>query len=84
MTKKNIQLGERGVLTIPQKLRKTYRLKPGDTLTLLDLGGAFILSPYQLEIDSLASEVREELEGYGENLESMLAALRKERDKNKS
>jgi hypothetical protein len=35
----------------------TYRLQPGDRLTLLDLGGAFLLSPQRSEIDALAERV---------------------------
>jgi aspartyl-tRNA synthetase len=40
-----IELAQRGILTLPKALRERYRLQPGDSFTLLDLGGVFVLSP---------------------------------------
>ncbi len=76
-----VQLGQRGVLTLPGTLRETYGLKPGDTFTLLDLGGVFVLSPHRSEVDMLAERVHQALEERGESLESMLQALREERER---
>ncbi len=67
-------------MTLPKSLRKAYGLKAGDLLTLLDLGGVFVLSPRQTEIDALAERITKSLEATGETLESMLQVLREERE----
>jgi len=36
----NVQMGKRGVVTLPKTLRENYHLRPGDQFTLLDIGGA--------------------------------------------
>jgi bifunctional DNA-binding transcriptional regulator/antitoxin component of YhaV-PrlF toxin-antitoxin module len=75
------QISQRGVLTLPKALRQAYQLKPGDVVTLIDLGGAFVISPRRLEVDRLADEIGSALIERGESLESMLTALREERGK---
>jgi len=75
-----VQMGQRGVITLPKSLRESYNLKPGDDFTLLDLDGVFILSPRRSEIDSLADQITQALTEQGETLESMLVALREERE----
>ena len=77
----NIQLGQRGVLTFPKTLRQQYDLQPGDEFTLLDLGGVFVLSRRGSSIDSLADQITQALTEQGETVESMLAALREERQR---
>ena len=75
-----VQMGQRGVITLPKSLRESYNLKPGDDFTLLDLDGVFILSPRRSEIDSLADQITQALTEQGETLESMLVALREEQE----
>ncbi len=75
-----LHLAQRGVITLPKELREAYGLKPGDTLTLLDLGGVFVLSPTRLEVESLADRVTQALVDQGETLESVLQALHEERE----
>lgn len=75
-----LQMAQRGVITIPKELRDEYNLQAGDTLTLLDLGGVFVLSPRHSEIDELADRVAQRWAQDGATLESMLCALREERD----
>ena len=64
---------------MPKALRDIYGIHPGDTLTLLDLGGVFVLSPRRSEVDALADRLGVEWQGKGETLESMLQVLREER-----
>ncbi|MBN1668185.1 MAG: AbrB/MazE/SpoVT family DNA-binding domain-containing protein [Anaerolineales bacterium] len=52
-----LQLAQRGLITLPKTLRDTYNLNPGDTLTLIDLGGVFVLSPRSSEVDRLADQI---------------------------
>jgi len=76
-----LQMAQRGIITIPKSLRESYGLQPGDTFTLLDLGGVFVLSPRRSEIDALADRMAAQWAEDGETLETMLQALREERDR---
>ena len=77
----SIQVAKRGTITLPKLLRDRYNIREGDDLTLLDLGGTFVITPVRSEIDALADRVREALQAQGETLESMLHTLREERDR---
>ena len=76
-----VRVAQRGVVTLPKSIREAYSLQPGDTLTLLDLGGALLLSPRRSEVDTLADRITQALTERGETLESMLHALREERER---
>ena len=76
-----IQMAQRGVMTLPKNLRDSYNLKPGDSFTLLDLGGVFVISPRPSEIDLLADRLSQSLMEEGETLETMLRVLREERER---
>lgn len=75
-----VQVAQRGLITLPKPLRDTHHIRTGDTMTLLDLGGVFVLSPRLLRVDSLADRLADQWRERGETLESMLLALRQERD----
>lgn len=77
-----INITQRGVLTLPKSIRKRYKLKPGDSLTLLDVDGVLVLSPLRSEIDLLADRITYSLIKEGETLDSILRSLRKERERN--
>jgi len=77
----NVQLGQRGVMTLPKTLRENYHLKPGDQFTLLDIGGVFVLAPVHSRIDTLAEQITTSLLDQGETLEDMLVTLREERER---
>lgn len=76
-----VRLGERGVLTLPKDVRDSYGLKAGTELTLLDLGGVLVISPRRSEVDRLADRIERKLAAKGETLETMLAAVREERER---
>ena len=76
-----VRMAQRGVVTLPKALREGYNLRPGDNFTLLDVGGVFVLSPRRSEIDSLADRLTQALTEQGETLETMLQALREERER---
>jgi bifunctional DNA-binding transcriptional regulator/antitoxin component of YhaV-PrlF toxin-antitoxin module len=75
-----LQVAQRGVVTLPKSLRDVYQLEAGDTLTLIDLGGVFVLSPRRAEADRLANQIAGDLAQRGESLESMFQALREARE----
>lgn len=76
-----VLIAQRGVVTLPKVIRERYNLRPGDRFTLLDLGGVFVLSPQSSEIDALADRITQALTERGETLETMLQALREERER---
>ena len=76
-----LQMAQRGVLVLPKALREAYHLEPGDSFTLLDLGGVFVINPRLSEIDALADLITQALLDKGETLESMLQTLREERER---
>jgi len=76
-----IQVARRGLVTLPKALRQAYSIQEGDQLTLLDLGGVFVLSPRRSEIDRIADQLRTTLLEKGESLEGMLQALREARQR---
>ncbi len=78
-----IQVSQRGLVTLPKSLRENYHIREGDQLSLLDLGGIFVLSLRRSEIDGLAEQIQTALVEKGESLESMLLALREARQEYK-
>jgi len=51
-----LRMRRQGGVTLPKVLRDRYDLREGDSLTLLDLGGVFVLTPQRVETDRLAEE----------------------------
>lgn len=76
-----IQIAQRGLITLPKEWREAYNMQPGDELTMLDLGGVFVLAPRRSQVDELADRISYELAGRGESLESMLLTLREIRER---
>ena len=81
MREATVRVGQRGLIALPKVLRENYDTRSGDSLTLLDLGGVFVLSPRRSEVDAIAEKMRSEWQDKGETLEGMLRALREEREK---
>ena len=79
MQRFTIQVAQRGLVTLPQEVRKAHNIQPGQQMTLLDLDGVFVLSPRPSQVDALADRITQELADRGESLESMLEALREVR-----
>ncbi len=79
-----LQVAKRGLITLPKELRDANRIQDGDILTLVDLGGAFILTPRVLQVDKIADRLAEQWRAQGESLESMLQTLREVREEHGS
>lgn len=78
----NVQVAQRGVITLPKSLRETYNIKTGDVLSVIDLGeGKFLLSCTPSRVDELLDGLRTDVEAEGETLETMLKRLRAKREK---
>lgn len=79
MRSMTMQVAQRGQVTLPKELRDAYQLLPGDVMTVVDLGGTFLLSRGKSEAAELADQIANALTERGETLETMLAALREQR-----
>lgn len=75
-----VELAQRGQLTLPKVLRDEYQIEPGQRFTVLDLGGAFLFSPYESRVDTLCDELRDGLLSEEASLEEMLLDLRRRRE----
>jgi bifunctional DNA-binding transcriptional regulator/antitoxin component of YhaV-PrlF toxin-antitoxin module len=74
-----VQLRERGVVTLPKRLRDRYGLGTGDVLSVLDLDGVFVLSPRAAVVPELAAEIERLRVEAGLSTDELLAGLRAER-----
>ncbi|MGI4788757.1 MAG: AbrB/MazE/SpoVT family DNA-binding domain-containing protein [Janthinobacterium lividum] len=80
MTVVTVELAQRGQLTIPKPMRDQYGLGDGHKMTILDIGGVFLVSPRQISVDAPADALRDGLLASGATLEGMLADLRQRRE----
>lgn len=75
-----MKVGQRGVVTLPQSVRDSYGLHPGDELAIVDLEGSLLVTPKTSEIDAIADRIEARFNGEDRSLEGMLKAVREERE----
>lgn len=81
MDEVTIQLRDKGVITLPISLRRKYGLRPGDVLSVRDLGeGAFMITAQSSRVAALGDEVAQILQAEGVTLEEILQGLDEERE----
>lgn len=68
-----------GSVSLPAKLRARYKLDEGDTLTLVDLGGVFILSPEKTLVPKLGAKLEQQREAAGLTIADLLEGLDEQR-----
>ncbi|MBI3360501.1 MAG: AbrB/MazE/SpoVT family DNA-binding domain-containing protein [Chloroflexi bacterium] len=68
-----------GNVTLPAKLRARYKLQEGDTMTLVDLGGVFVLSPKAAMVPKLAAELERRRKAVGLTVADLLEGLDEQR-----
>jgi len=76
---KRVQLGKRGTITLPAGLRERYGLEAGDALTVVDLGGVFVLSPEVSAVSKIAREFQTMRDAAGVTEDELLQGLDDER-----
>lgn len=77
-----VQIRQKGVVTLPVKLRRQYGLSEGDVLTLLDLGeGAFMFTTGVSQVGRLADQVAEAMAEAGVTLDEILDTLDQGRER---
>lgn len=74
-----IQIRQRGVVMLPNTLREAYGLGEDDVLTLIDLGGAFVLSPRISVVSKIARVIEKKRDQAGISLEELIANVRQYR-----
>ena len=76
-----VQVGKRGVLTLPAELREKYKIAEGDTFRIVDVDGIFILTPMTAIVSELAHEIERMRLAAGLTTEEMLEGLRRQRQR---
>ena len=74
-----VQLRSRGVLTLPKSLRDKYDLREGDSLHLVDAGGALVLTPMRPVVPEIANEIERLRDEAGLSTEELLRHLQEQR-----
>lgn len=74
-----IQVREEGEIQLPQTLREKYDLRTGSSLSVIDLDGAFVLAPHDLQVPELARKIEQYREEKGLSVQDALDGLREER-----
>jgi len=75
-----VQVRQRGTLTIPAGLREKYGIEPGDTFQLVDLDGIFVLTPMVPMVPELAREIERLRREAGLSTDELLQGLREQRE----
>ena len=76
-----VQVRQRGTLTLPASVRDKYAIKAGDTFSLIDLDGIFVLTPMIPLVPELAREIERLRQEAGITVEEMLAGLQEQRER---
>jgi AbrB family looped-hinge helix DNA binding protein len=70
-----IELRERGQLTLPKSLREALRLEPGEMLRAAKVGNAIVLTPQRMDLDALRQQMRRLMKEHGVTAEDLLRDL---------
>lgn len=74
-----VQIRQRGVITIPNEVRRDYGLDEDDTLTLVDLGNALLLTPKLSVVPKLAREIEKKRRRAGVTVEELIEDVQRDR-----
>lgn len=74
-----IQLRSRGVVTLPKALRDKYDLDEGDVLHVVDVDGAFVLTPVAPVVPELSRKIERLRKDAGLTTDDLLSRLQDER-----
>jgi len=76
-----LQVRQRGTLTLPAGLRQKYGIQSGDTFSVVDLDGMFVLTPMTPMVTELAREIDRLRQETGLTVEDLLTGLREQRER---
>ncbi len=74
------EIKSRGQLTIPKKIRDQQHLEEGQSVSLIPLGEAVLISPRRLELDEARRRISRILKETGTKADELLAGLVQERE----
>jgi AbrB family looped-hinge helix DNA binding protein len=70
-----IELRERGQLTLPKSLRDALHLEAGDALRAVRIANAIVLTPQRMDLDVLRKHMRKLMKQHGVSAEDLLRDL---------
>lgn len=70
-----IKVRQRGQLTLPEPLRKSYGIREGSIINIFSLGSSIVMKPGALAVEKLQNTAKQELIDRGVTLEEMLKGL---------
>lgn len=70
-----IELRERGQLTLPKSLRDALHLETGDALRAVKVANSIVLTPQRLDLDALRKQVRKLMKRHGVTADELLRDL---------
>ena len=71
----DIELRERGQLTLPKSLRDALQLEAGDALRAVKIANAIVLTPQRMDLDALRKQMRKLMKQHGVGVEELLRGL---------
>jgi AbrB family looped-hinge helix DNA binding protein len=71
----DVELRERGQLTLPKSVRDELHLEAGDKLRTVRIGNAVVLIPRRMDLDAIRSEVRKLMKRSGITADEILRDL---------
>jgi len=71
----DIELRERGQLTLPKSLRDALHLQTDDALRAVRIANAIVLTPQRMDLDALRKPMRKLMKQHGMSAEELLRDL---------
>jgi len=71
----NVEVRDRGQVTLPKALREALHLEKGDPVRAVQLGDSIILTPQRMELDALRKEMRRLMKQHNVSAEELLRDL---------
>ena len=76
-----VALREDGTVALRANLLQRLKMKPGDTLNVVELDGMLVLTRDADTVSELAHEIERDLIQSGASMDEMFAGLRRERER---
>ena len=80
MTTTTIVIRKQGRWTLPSELREKYGIKEGDTFSLIDLGGSFLITPRVSQVARLGDRIEQILRKENLVSDDFLGSLEDDRE----
>ncbi|MBI5750536.1 MAG: AbrB/MazE/SpoVT family DNA-binding domain-containing protein [Hydrogenophilales bacterium] len=71
----DIELRERGQVTLPKALREALHLETGDALRAVMIANAIVLTPLRMDLEGLRKQIRKVMKQHGVSAEDLLRGL---------